>query len=93
MVSSAYRIGGGGTTEHSGMKMSVIFANGEVGTVPKDILDHAIRGKKIIAFLRSSGWVQIDRDPIRKAERPLKGSGKRAGNLSGQSYNDDTPTG
>jgi hypothetical protein len=73
--------------------MSVIFANGEVGAFPKGILDDSIREKKIIAFLRSSGWVHIDRDPIRKAERPLKGSDKRAGNLSGQSYSDDPPTG
>jgi len=51
------------------MKMTVIFPNGEVGTVPRDILDDSIRGKRIIAFLRSSGWVQIDRDPTRKTQR------------------------
>jgi hypothetical protein len=64
------------------MKMSVIFANGEVGTVPKDILDDSIQGKKIIAFLRSTGWVQIDRDPIRQAQRPVTSSGKRDGDFS-----------
>jgi len=63
------------------MKMSVIFANGEVGTVPKDILDDSIRGKKIIAFLRSSGWVQIDRDPVRKAQRPLTSSDQKDGDF------------
>ena len=62
-----------------GMKMTVIFPNGEVGTVLKGNLDYSIREKKIIAFLRSSGWVQIDRDPIRMAQRPLASSGKRAG--------------
>jgi hypothetical protein len=61
------------------MKMTVIFPNGEIGAVPKDILDDSIRTKKIIAFLRSSGWVQIDRDPIRKAQRPFASSGKRDG--------------
>jgi len=61
------------------MKMTVIFPNGEVGAVPKDILDHAIRERRIIAFLRSSGWVQVDRDPIRKTQRPLKSSDRRAG--------------
>lgn len=50
--------------------ITVLFANGEVGAVPKDYLDDLIREKKIIAFLRSSGWVQIDRDPIRKTQRP-----------------------
>ena len=64
------------------MKMSVIFANGEVGTVHKDNLDHAIREKKIIAFLRSSGWVQLDRDPIRKEQSTFTGSDKRAGDSS-----------
>lgn len=61
------------------MNMSVIFANGEIGTVLKDNLDDSIREKKVIAFLRSSGWVQIDRDPIRKAQRPLASSGKKDG--------------
>ena len=78
---SAYRIGVGGTMAN-GTKITVLFLNGDVGAVPKDILDHSIRGKKILAFLRSSGWVQIDRDPIRKVQRTLKGSGKRAGDSS-----------
>lgn len=53
-----------------GMRITVIFANGEIGAIPKEDLDDFIRGKKIIAFLRSSGWVQIDRDPIRRTQRP-----------------------
>jgi len=64
------------------MHMSVIFPNGEVGTIPKDVLDKAIREKKIIAFLRSSGWVQIDRDQIRKEQHPFTGLGKRDGDSS-----------
>jgi hypothetical protein len=59
------------------MKMSVIFVNGEVGTVPKAFLDDSIRGNYIIAFLRSSGWAQIGRHPIRKKQRPLTSAGKR----------------
>jgi len=61
-----------------GMKMTVIFPNGEVGTVPKDILDYSIREKKIVAFLRSSGWVQIDRDPVRMEQWPLTTPTRRA---------------
>jgi len=61
------------------MKITVIFPNGEVGTVLKNNLDDSIREKKIIAFLRSSGWVQIDRDPIRNAQRPLASLVKRDG--------------
>jgi hypothetical protein len=67
------------------MKMTVIFPNGEVGTVPKDILDDSIRGKRIIAFLRSSGWVQIDRDPTRKTLRPSTNSEEMDGDTT------DTP--
>jgi putative NADH-flavin reductase len=59
------------------MKMSVILASGEVGTIIKDNLDDSIREKKLLAFLRSSRWVQIDRDPIRKEPRLLASSGKR----------------
>jgi putative NADH-flavin reductase len=75
------------------MKMSVIFANGEVGTVLKDKLDHAIREKKIIAFLRSSGCVQIDRDPIRKEQSIFTGSDRRTGDSSGRLSSGDPPTG
>ena len=52
------------------MRITVIFANGEIGAIPRDTLDDSIREKKIIAFLRSGGWVQIDRDPFRKSQRP-----------------------
>ena len=63
------------------MKMTVLFPNGEVGAVLKDTLDDSIRTKRIITFLRSSGWVQIDRDPIRKIQRPLTNSDKKDGDL------------
>ena len=67
-------IGQGDPMANVEMKMTVIFPNGEVGAVPKDLLDDSIRGKRIIAFLRSSGWVQIDRDPTRKTQRPSTSS-------------------
>ena len=90
---SAYRTGVGGTTGHAGMKMSVIFANGEVGAVPKDILDDSIRTKKIIAFLRSSGWVQVDRDPIRNEQSTFTGVDRRSGDSSERLSSDDSFTG
>ena len=74
----------GGAWWHHGeceMQMPVVFVNGEIGTVTKDILDDSIRGQKVIAFLRSSGWVHIGRDSIRKAHQPFMGSGKRWGDL------------
>lgn len=59
------------------MGISVIFHNGEEKNVPSYMLDYLIREKKIVAFLRSSGWVQIGRDPIRRAQQPLTRSGER----------------
>ena len=57
--------------------MSVIFANGEERNVPAYMLDYLIRENKIVAFLRSDGWVQIGRDPIRKRQLPLIKPGDR----------------
>jgi len=57
--------------------MSVIFANGEERIVPAYMLDYLIRENKIVAFLRSDGWVQVGRDPIRKSQLPLIKPGDR----------------
>jgi len=59
------------------MGISVIFANGEEKNVPGYTIDYLIREKKIIAFLRSDGWVQIGQDPIRKGQQPLTRAGDR----------------
>lgn len=64
------------------LKMPVIFPNGEIGAVPRDLLDDSIREQKIVAFLRSSGWVQIDRDPFRKSQRRSATSGEGNGDAS-----------
>jgi hypothetical protein len=62
-------------TERTAREIPVIFCNGEDKTVPATMLDALIRGKRIVAFLRSDGWVQVDRDPIRKARPPMTRSG------------------
>ena len=59
------------------MGISVVFAKGDEKIVPAYMLDYLIREKKIVAFLRSDGWVQIGSDPIRKAQQPLTRSGSR----------------
>jgi hypothetical protein len=59
------------------MGISVIFTNGDERKVPAYMLDYLIREKRIVAFLRSSGWVQIGRDPIRKSQQPLTKAGDR----------------
>ena len=57
--------------------MSVILVNGEEKIVPAYMLDYLIREHKIVAFLRSDGWVHIGRDPIRKSQLPLIHAGER----------------
>ncbi|TGU71053.1 hypothetical protein E4633_11940 [Geomonas terrae] len=59
------------------MGITVIFENGEEKNVPSYMLDYLIRERKIVAFMRSSGWVEIGRDPIRKSQQPLTRSGER----------------
>lgn len=61
----------------SRMGITVIFHNGEEKKVPSYMLDYLIREHKIIAFQRSSGWVHIGRDPIRKSQQPLTRAGER----------------
>lgn len=63
------------------MAITVIFTNGDENQVPSYMLDYLIREKKIVAFLRSEGWVQVERDPIRKAQQPLSRSGHRWGDF------------
>jgi hypothetical protein len=67
----------GGVTGYVRMGITVIFANGDERNVPAYMLDYLIREKKIVAFLRTDGWVQIGQDPIRKAQQPLTRSGSR----------------
>lgn len=59
------------------MGISVIFANGDERNVPSYMLDYLIREKKIVAFLRSTGWVQVGLDPIRKSQQPMTRAGER----------------
>jgi hypothetical protein len=59
------------------MGISVIFSDGEERTVPAYMLDYLIREQRIVAFQRSEGWVQIGRDPIRKAQQPITKPGDR----------------
>lgn len=57
--------------------MTVISASGEERIVPAYMIDYLIREKKIVAFFRSDGWVQIGHDPIRKNQLTLTRAGDR----------------
>ena len=45
------------------------------GTVHASELGDMIETKEVCAFHRSSGWVRIDRDPVRKEQQPFPGPG------------------
>jgi hypothetical protein len=48
------------------MPIGVIYNNNKRGTVEDYLLDDLIKEERIKAFRRSTGWVRIGRDPIRK---------------------------
>jgi hypothetical protein len=48
------------------MPIGVIYNNNKRGTVEDYLLDDLIKDERIKAFRRSTGWVRIGRDPIRK---------------------------
>jgi hypothetical protein len=60
-----------------GMGITVVFANGEVGDVQRYMIDRLIREKRIVAFLRISGWVDVGGDTIRKASNSYTTLGNR----------------
>ncbi|MDO9308216.1 MAG: hypothetical protein Q7V04_04045 [Deltaproteobacteria bacterium] len=49
------------------MLISVLFKNNTVGVLKKTQIEEFIISGKITKFFRSSGWVTIGVDPIRKA--------------------------
>ena len=57
------------------MLIKVLFDDGSKALVDDSQLALLIQERKIIQFLRSDGWVQIDTDPIRRcsAERRQPG--------------------
>jgi hypothetical protein len=54
----------------NGEEIKVIFNDGVARNVPAYLLDHLIREKRIIAFRRADGWVNVGRDLLRKHQRP-----------------------
>ena len=50
------------------MLISVLFENNKYGVIKKARIEEFINSGKITKFFRSSGWVTIGVDPIRKAD-------------------------
>jgi len=51
--------------EGSVMAILVQFKDNTYDFVVNNKLDELIKAKDIVAFKRSSGWVEIDKDPVR----------------------------
>jgi len=48
------------------MQIRVRFADNQIREVPSRDLDRLIRSGQIVAFERSSGWIEVGSAPIRK---------------------------
>jgi hypothetical protein len=61
-------------------KVYVRYPDASQGVVPRVKLDELIESGRIIAFERSSGWVDINKDPIRRkcSQWQFKGLQRRA---------------
>jgi hypothetical protein len=64
-----------------GKQIPVRYADASLGAVSRAQLDKLIEAGSIAAFKRSSGWVDITRDPIRKTTShwQFRGLQRRAG--------------
>ena len=64
-------------------KITVRYADTSLGAVPRAELDELIESGRITAFRRSSGWVDVTKDPIRSelSHWQFKGLQRRAANL------------
>jgi hypothetical protein len=58
-------------------RIRVKLLNGREGMFPYYVLDHYIKKKAIVAFERSDGWVDISKDPVRKAPASLAFNGRK----------------
>ena len=63
------------------MLINVIYRDGSIDIVNSSALAYLIKNKEIFAFCRTDGWIRIDRDPVRKGNRPFGGSRKRVTDL------------
>lgn len=59
------------------MMIRVLNKDNTSGMVRDYLLDELIASGKIVAFYRSSGWVAVGRDPVRKSSEPYEGPERR----------------
>jgi hypothetical protein len=59
------------------MLIRVMYGNKKYDMVKPFLLDRLIRSGRLQMFLRSEGWVVIDRDPVQKRDESYQGSDRR----------------
>lgn len=59
------------------MMIRVLYKDNTSGMVRDYSLDELISSGKIVAFYRTSGWVAVGRDPVRKSAARFDGSDRR----------------
>lgn len=59
------------------MRIAVIFRGGQIGHIEPFTLDHLLQEDDVVAFRRSTGWVQVGRDVLRRSQERFFGPRKR----------------
>lgn len=67
----------------SDMMIRVLYTDNTSGMIKDYLLDELISSGKIVAFYRSSGWVAVGRDPVRKDAPPSYNGQERRKNSGG----------
>lgn len=55
-------------TGERAMMIQVLYSNGKYDLVKSQTLERLIDSKEIVQFKRSTGWVELGRDPIRGSQ-------------------------
>lgn len=53
------------------MLIPVVMRDGHQDMVKSHVLERLLEENKVSSFRRSSGWVAVDRDPVRQGRRQI----------------------
>ncbi len=70
------------------MMIRVLYKDNTSGMVRDYSLDELISSGRIVAFYRTSGWVAVGRDPVRKSAVHFDGTERRKNSRRAESPSD-----